>query len=60
MRRDAQVDGRGSNLKAMNDLTAGQDRNDNFSDGTRQTRSANYAWHFPVFFTVYFIHPLSN
>lgn len=37
--------GRRSHLKAMKDLTAGEDRNDNVHRGTQQTGSPNYIWH---------------
>lgn len=44
----AQVEGRRSHLKAMKDLTAGEDRNDNVCEGTQQTKSPNYIWHLTV------------
>lgn len=53
---------RGSNLKAMNYLTLVQDRNDNFSDSTQQTRSTNYPWHFPVrlLYCALYSHPVKS
>lgn len=44
----AQVGGRRSHLKAMKDLTAREDRNDNVCKGTRKTKSPNYIWHLTV------------
>ena len=54
--------GRGSHLKAMKDLTAGEDRNDNVSEGTQQTKTPNYIWHLtiPSLYSAPHAHPVKS
>lgn len=40
--------GRRSHLKAMKDLTAGGDRNDNVRADTQLAKTPNYIWHLAV------------